>query len=82
MTGENKHVIFIHSNLNDIRTFIKQHKIRHSPFLKTMYGPGSMGHICEIYNMDHMVMLNLAYPESFYSIKTKEESEKLWRPNG
>jgi hypothetical protein len=86
VTGQTKtkHVVFIHSNLNEIRTFIKQHKIRHSPFLRSMYGPGSIGHICEIYNTDHMVMLNLAYAESFYSIKTKEQADKvsIWRSNG
>jgi hypothetical protein len=79
VTGQTKtkHVVFIHSNLNEIRTFIKQHKIRHSPFLRSTYGPVSIGHICEIYNNDHMVMLNLAYAESFYTIKTKEQADKI-----
>lgn len=65
-------IIFIYQNLHDIISFIKLHKIKHGPFNKARHYIKPMGHMCEIYDIDHLALLNLGHGDSFVIVKSNE----------
>ena len=65
-------IIFIYQNLHDIIDFIKQHKIKHGPMNKAVHYIEGHGHACEIYDVEHLAMLNLGFGDSFRIIRSNE----------
>ena len=57
--------ILVYQNFRDIISFIKQHKIKHGPMKKLRHKNQVLGHVFYVYKIDHMVMLNLAFADSF-----------------
>lgn len=65
-------IIFIYQNLHGILDFIKQHKIKHGPMNKVLHYSRMHGHACEIYEVEHLAMLNLSFGDSFKIVKSNE----------
>lgn len=65
-------IIFIYQNLHDIIDFIKQHKIKHGPINRVLHYLSGHGHACEIYDMEHLAILNLGFGDSFKIVKSNE----------
>jgi len=64
MTTTGKEIL-VYQNFHDIISFIKQYKIKHGPMKKLRHNNQLLGHVFYVYKTEHMVMLNLAFADSF-----------------
>jgi len=65
--------IFIIRDLNRIIKYFQFYKIKHGPIWKVTDWQHGKGHACAIMNKDAMVLLSLAFDESYRIIEDNEQ---------